>query len=52
MPSRYAHALLHLQVDMEVLKMLGERELQELGLPKGPRIKMMKALHPQGMIEA
>jgi hypothetical protein len=40
--------LLH-QVDMQVLKMLGERDLEEIGLPKGPRIKVMKALHPQGM---
>jgi hypothetical protein len=50
--TKYAPAFGAAEVDMEVLKMLGERELEELGLPKGPRIKMMKALHPQGMIEA
>jgi hypothetical protein len=37
---------------MQVLKMLGERDLEEIGLPKGPRIKVMKALHPQGIAAA
>ena len=41
--GRYASVLAENEVDFEVLRLLSEPDLQELGLPLGPRKKLLKA---------
>ena len=42
--DRYASVLAEQEVDLEALRLLTEKDLQELGLPLGPRKKLLKAL--------
>jgi formylmethanofuran dehydrogenase subunit D len=38
--SKYATALLDAEVDMQALVLFEEADFRDLGLPKGPRIKV------------
>jgi class 3 adenylate cyclase len=42
--DRYASVMAEQEVDLEALRLLTEKDLQELGLPLGPRKKLLKAL--------
>src|SRR5262245_13416568 len=42
--DRYSSALAEHEVDLEALRLLTEKDLQEIGLPLGPRKKLLKAL--------
>ena len=45
--AKYAPALREAEVDMEALVLLREADLRELGLPKGPRVKLMHTLREE-----
>ena len=42
--ERYAPVFAENEVDLEALRLLAEQDLQQLGLPLGPRKKLLKAI--------
>jgi hypothetical protein len=42
--DRYIPTFRAEEIDLEVLSLVDDHDLQELGLPKGPRIKLLKAI--------
>mmetsp|Transcript_14506 Transcript_14506/g.20596 ORF Transcript_14506/g.20596 Transcript_14506/m.20596 type:complete len:702 (-) Transcript_14506:185-2290(-) len=43
--QKYSASLKNAEVDMEALRLFEENDLKELGMPKGPRVKLMHSLH-------
>ena len=41
---RHLQLLMENEVDLETLRMFSETDLQDLGLPKGPRVKIIRML--------
>ena len=50
--AKYAKAFAENEIDFEVLRHLGEDDLRELGLPLGPRKKLLAAIAELGVPEA
>jgi class 3 adenylate cyclase len=46
--GQYARVLAENEVDLEALRLLSEHDLQELGIPLGPRKKLLKAIETTG----
>ncbi|KZV36155.1 hypothetical protein F511_20287 [Dorcoceras hygrometricum] len=44
--GKYAINFIAEEIDMAALKQMGELDLKELGIPMGPRKKILSALHP------
>ena len=40
--SKYASMLVEEEMDIGVLRMCSDADMLEIGLPKGPRLKLMK----------
>ncbi len=49
--AKYAKAFAKNEIDFEVLRHLGEDDLRELGLPLGPRKKLLAAIAELGVPE-
>ena len=41
---RHLQIFMENEVDLETLRMFSETDLQDLGLPKGPRVKILRML--------
>ena len=46
--GQYTRVLAENEVDLEALRLLSEQDLQELGIPLGPRKKLLKAIEAMG----
>jgi hypothetical protein len=42
---KYAEKMREAEVDMEALRLFEESDLKEMGIPKGPRVKILHSLH-------
>ena len=45
--SRYLSPLEAEEIDIDALAKLQEKELEVLGIPKGPRLKMLRGAHTE-----
>ena len=42
--EKYSSLFIDEEIDLEILKMMGESDLSEIGIPKGPRLKILRAI--------